>query len=421
MDNIINRREIASGVYFSKITDSRYKFNYIAVNFFRKAEEAHSAEYALVANILPKSCAKYPTISSFQKYCSKLYRASIGATLSNMSDYQKYGMTAYYMDDRFALRNENLTALVTELLIDCIFNPALKDGVFPEETVEIEKGMLTDRIKAAINEKRSYAADKLLENLCEGEPASVKLLGTEEAVKKITPKSAYDAYLNMLNTMHCEIICVGRSNFEDAEKLLKEAFSKLSRNVGFSFVHSYSPFKNEVKEVTERMNVNQSKMAIGFKSHCDDKGAMVLLQKVYGGTTTSKLFTNVREKMSLCYYCSAGYNSTKGLLTVNCGVEKENIEKAKDEIIRQLELIKQGDFTDEEISASELATKNGFNSISDSASGLADFYINRIVLNDIKTPAEVLQTYLGVSRDRIINAAKSVQLDTVYVLTSNEE
>ena len=259
-----------------------------------------------------------------------------------------------------------------------------------------------------------------MKTICKGEPASVCSYGTVEKAKLITPNSAYKAYRRMLETMPCEIICTGCSDFEGVAEKFAAAFEKVGRHDIENTTIALSPVKTQTEEVTERLTVNQSKLVLGFKSHSDDDAALVLLQKIFGGTTSSKLFRNVREKMSLCYYCSAARNDLKGIMLVNSGVENENIEKTKEAVIDQLEEIKNGNFTNEDINFAEMAIKNDFKSVADSAGNVSNWYFDCIRKNDIVTPEEKLGRYLGVSKERIIAAAKSMVLDSVYVLTGNE-
>lgn len=420
MNNIINRRKIADGVYFSSITDKRYKKNLISVAFSTQLSEDTATENVIVPVLLTKCNSKLPTYKAFNNKMSRLYASGIGGTAGRQYDLQTISFGAYYLDDIYALSREKMTGIMTDILIDCLTSPVTENGVFSEKFVEIEKKTVIDNIETAINDKRSYAIERAMKTICKGEPASVCSYGTVEKAKLITPDSAYKAYRRMLETMPCEIICTGCSDFEGVAEKFAAAFEKAGRHDIENTTIALSPVKTQTEEVTERLTVNQSKLVIGFKSHSDDDAALVLLQKIFGGTTSSKLFRNVREKMSLCYYCSAARNDLKGIMLVNSGVENENIEKTKEAVIDQLEEIKNGNFTNEDINFAEMAIKNDFKSVADSAGNVSNWYFDCIRKNDIVTPEEKLGRYLGVSKERIIAAAKSMVLDSVYVLTGNE-
>ena len=420
MNNIINRRKIADGVYFSSITDKRYKKNLISVAFSTQLSEDTATENVIVPVLLTKCNSKLPTYKAFNNKMSRLYASGIGGTAGRQYDLQTISFGAYYLDDIYALSGEKMTGIMTDILIDCLTSPVTENGVFSEKFVELEKKTVIDNIETAINDKRSYAIERSMKTICKGEPASVCSYGTVEKAKLITPDSAYKAYRRMLETMPCEIICTGCSDFDGVAEKFAAAFEKAGRHDIENTTIALSPVKTQTEEVTERLTVNQSKLVLGFKSHSDDDAALVLLQKIFGGTTSSKLFRNVREKMSLCYYCSAARNDLKGIMLVNSGVENENIEKTKEAVIDQLEEIKNGNFTNEDINFAEMAIKNDFKSVADSAGNVSNWYFDCIRKNDIITPEEKLGRYLGVSKERIIAAAKSMVLDSVYVLTGNE-
>ena len=420
MNNIINRRKIADGVYFSSITDKRYKKNLISVAFSTQLSEETATENVIVPLLLTKCNSKLPSYKAFNNKMSRLYASGIGGTTGRQYDLQTISFGAYYLDDVYALAGEKMTEIMTDIFIDCLTSPVTENGVFTAKFVELEKKTAIDNIETAINDKRSYAIERAMKTICKGEPASVCSYGTVEKAKLITPDSAYKAYRRMLETMPCEIICTGCSNFDGVAEKFAAAFEKAGRHDIEPTTIALSPVKTQTEEVTERLTVNQSKLVLGFKSHSDDDAALVLLQKIFGGTTSSKLFQNVREKMSLCYYCSAARNDLKGIMLVNSGVENENIEKTKNAVVDQLEEIKNGNFTDEDINFAEMAIKNDFNSVADSAGNVSNWYFDCIRKNDIVTPEEKLERYLGVSKERIIAAAKSMVLDSVYVLTGNE-
>lgn len=420
MNNIINRRKIADGVYFSSITDKRYKKNLISVAFSTQLSEDTATENVIVPVLLTKCNSKLPTYKAFNNKMSRLYASGIGGTAGRQYDLQTISFGAYYLDDIYALSGEKMTGIMTDILIDCLTSPVTENGVFSEKFVELEKKTVIDNIETAINDKRSYAIERAMKTICKGEPASVCSYGTVEKAKLITSDSAYKAYRRMLETMPCEIICTGCSDFDGVAEKFAAAFEKIGRHDIENTTIALSPVKTQTEEVTERLTVNQSKLVLGFKSHSDDDAALVLLQKIFGGTTSSKLFRNVREKMSLCYYCSAARNDLKGIMLVNSGVENENIKKTKEAVIDQLEEIKNGNFTNEDINFAEMAIKNDFKSVADSAGNVSNWYFDCIRKNDIVTPEEKLGRYLGVSKERIIAAAKSMVLDSVYVLTGNE-
>lgn len=421
MANNFQRHEIGKNIYFSRITDPRFKLNLISVRFLAPVSEEAAPENAVVSRILTKSCRKYPTFAALNNKLSALYAARIDANVSKCGDAQSIGITVSCIDNKYALENEKVNEEATDILISCLFDPLLENGVFPEKTVSLEKQSLIDDIEAELNDKRTYASQKAAEIMYEGEPAAIRPLGSIEQARRITPESAYNAYKRMLNNCRAEIICVGCSDFEGSRKKLTEAFMSLDRKEIFACGSKASPLKDTVAEVTEKLAVTQSKMVLGFKTDCENIPALQMMSAIYGGTTSSKLFLNVREKLSLCYYCWSSINRIKGSMAVTIGVENENIEKAKNEILAQLEAMKNGDFSDEDIEYARMYRKNHLKTFNDSLSSLEAWYFTGIYNDDIKTPEQAITEDDKVTREQIIQAARSVKLDTVYILTSEEE
>jgi len=418
--DLLNRKEIANGVFLSRLTDARFKKNRVSVCFLNQLDRESVSVKAVVPKILTNSCRRYPDLRSLNARLSALYAARLTESDTNMGDTGCVSVEITVVDDRYALDGESILEEGINILLDCVLDPLLENNAaFKPSVVETEKQSVIDLILAELNEKREYAIKRAIEVLCEGEPFACR--ATVEAVGEVTPESAYAAYINMLETSRIEIFCVGCNDFINAEKTLTEAFKPVKR-AGMDDCHSsISRLKAETVTQTDKMDVNQSKMVIGFKTDSGDIDATTLMTKIYGGSATSKLFENVREKMSLCYYCWAKYNYCKGTLIAESGVETANIEKAKSEIMNQLDIIKKGGFTDEEVLHARLSLRNDLKSLNDRLSGIGTWYLIRIYVCDIVTPEAMIERYSSVTRERIIKAAESVKLDTVYILTGEQE
>jgi predicted Zn-dependent peptidase len=322
------------------------------------------------------------------------------------------------VDSVYALEGEDVTGDGVGVLLNCLLDPLLEGGGFKPSVTETEKQSCVDQIEAELNDKRVYAFRRASQIMFEGEPAAVHAHGTVEGVKAVTPESAYKAYQNLLRTARIEIVCVGCNDFISVRNTLSDAFSDIERGETENCRSDPSLLKKEILTREEKIDVSQSKMVLGFKSDCPDSDALTLMAKIYGGSPTSKLFENVREKMSLCYYCWAKFFFNKRIILCECGVEKDNIETAKKEILSQFDLMRSSDFTDEEIGHAALSLQNDLRIFNDSLSGVKAWYLDHIYRCDIITPEQAIERYKQVTRERIVKAAESVSLDTVYILTS---
>jgi predicted Zn-dependent peptidase len=419
--DILNRKEISPGIFLSLITDPRFKQNRVSVSFLTQLDEAKASINAVIPKILTNSCAAYPDLRSLNAKLSELYAAKLSESVGNLSDTQYIEISLKTIDSRYALDGEDVMAEGLSVLMECLFNPLLENGVFNKSVTETEKQACIDAIEAELNDKRLYAVRQATRLLCEGEPSAVFDRGTVEGVSAVTAEAAYEAYRSLLKTARIEIICVGCNDFSHASEIIKQAFNKIERGEMEDCFSEISPAKAEVLTHSEEMEVNQSKMVLGFKSASDDTDALTVMAKIYGGSATSKLFENVRERLSLCYYCWARFYVGKGLMISECGVEKDNIDKARDEIIAQLDLMRASDFSDDELKHALLSLENDLKIVGDNLSGIKTWYLTHIYRCDIISPEEAVERYLKVTRDRIVKAAQSIVLDTIYVLTGGDE
>jgi predicted Zn-dependent peptidase len=426
--DILNRKEIASGVFLSRITDPRFKQNRITVSFLTQLCQDRASVNAVIPKILTNSCRIFPDLRSLNAKLSSLYSARLSGNTGSIGDTQEISISIKTIDSRYALEKEDVMGEAVKILLNCIFDPLLEsEGTqtkalrFKASVTETEKQACIDQIEAELNDKRVYVVRQAIRLLCKGEPSAVFNQGTIEGVTHVTPESAYQAYCQLLKTARIEIICAGCNDFDSVREIMTEAFSKTERGQMEDCHSKPSPIKPELLTHTEEMDVNQSKMVLGFKAEDaktqDDINALALMTKIYGGSATSKLFENVREKMSLCYYCWAKFYVAKGMIISECGVEKDNIEKAKDEIIAQLDLMKNSDFTDVEMNHAVLSMQNDLKIVNDNLSGIKSWYLNQIYRCDIITPEQAIKRYESVTREQIVKAAQSVSLDTVYILT----
>ncbi len=422
MSNVKKREQISDGVYITTIHDKKFNVNTIGIRFISKVDEKKASAYSLVTRVLQTSNSKYTTRTKLTKELARLYGAGISQSVFRLGDSQAFYLGANCVCDRYALENEEITNSVTEILLDCIFSPNLVNGIFNESDFEIIKRELIDNINNKINDKRGYAIDKALETVFENEPAGVPLDGTVEELEKLTCKDAYNEYKEMLRTSRIEITVSGGGDFDETVKLIKSRFEGLERAFTNDEFVLISPVKETTAKVNEKFDVLQCKMVLAFKTDIKDPEQLKLFSLMFGGLPSSKLFMNVREKLSLCYYCSSNIISEKGVMLIDSGVEDSNLSKAKDEILKQLDEMANGNFSDDELNNAKTAVCGSMRSYNDSASGLATWWLTQLcVWNRDFSPEDAIEKYKGITREDIIEAAKSYKLDTVYIMSGDEK
>ncbi len=422
MANSKKREQISDGVYVTTIHDKKFNVNTIGIRFISMVDEKKASAYSLVTRVLQMSNSKYTSRTKLTKELARLYGAGISQGVFRLGDCQAFYLGANCVCDRYALENEEITNSVTEILLDCIFSPSLENGIFNKSNFEIIKRELIENINNKINDKRGYAIDKALETVFKNEPAGIPLDGTVEVLEKLTCEEAYEEYKEMLKTSRIEITVSGGGEFEKTVELIKSRFIDLERDfTSIGFISS-SPVKEKPAEVNERFDVLQCKMVLAFKTEIKDHEQLKLFSLMFGGLPSSKLFMNVREKLSLCYYCSANNISEKGVMLIDSGVESSNLNKAKDEILIQLDEMANGSFSDEELENAKTAVCSSLRSYNDTASGLATWWLTQLcVLNRDFSPEDAIKKFKSITREDIIEAAKSYKLDTIYIMSGNDK
>lgn len=419
----IEQRSVCDGVNFRSIRDSRFKTVRMSIHFFRPLERESASGNAILPFLLTRACKKYPDFTKLNEHLAELYGAELDADVQKLGDTQILSVAVTGLADHYALNGEQISAELSHLLCSMLFEPPFEDGMFPEQGFEQEKRQMMETLDSEFNEKRLYALRRCEEIMCANEPYGIGRYGTKNDIQNLKRESLNEAWLRMIHGSKAEILVLGDCNPEPIYHDFSAAFQNLGRACSDECPNLVRKSVDKPNKVTEKTDVAQSKLVMGFRAGCAEPEkavpAMKLMSALYGGTPNSKLFLNVREKMSLCYYCSSAFNPVKGILTVQSGVEQENIERAETEILSQLEEVKKGNFTDDDLSAAKLSLCNSYHTISDSLDSLEGWYLSKTVSDPGRTPEKEAEMISAVTREELVAAAQQVTLDTVYRLTGN--
>ena len=422
----INRERISDGVYFTQIRDSKFKTNRISVTLVAPLSDKTAASYAILPFILRKGFRACPDPAEFSRLLSSLYGASCDWGVKKAGDDQMLTISISAIDDRFTLNNEKITAEISKILCSLILDPVIEDGCFPTASFETEKQSLIDSIKAELNDKVALASARCQQIMLEGHPAAISRFGSLESAESLDCEEVFDAYNELLKKARIEILFIGSGDSECAKEIFASSFSaSAEREKPFEIGSScFKPFGG-INDEREGFSISQGKLSMGFSCSTvigdEDESAMEVMRIILGGAPFSKLFLNVREKHSLCYYCSATYDRFKGTILINSGIEKENLEKAKTEILRQLEDMQNGEISDTEIENAKKLIANVYTGISDGISKIEAFFLPRLIAGKDTSPEKELSSLCSVTKEDIINAARKVSLNTVYFMSPKEE
>ena len=315
------RADISENIGCSMIIDEKFKTGTLTIRFITDLDGSTAAANSLGVSVLSSSNKKYRSIAALNEKLSMLYGASISSFARKRGDVQILAVAASWLDSRYAIDGEDIDSEMLAIVRDCIFAPNAENGEFDSEAFAITKKDLIDRIDAELNNKRGYAISRASEVAFEGEPAQFSCYGTKESAEAVTSAQAYTAYRKLIENAHVEICYISPRENPGLVKMFRECFGTTERrSVKF---RSISPVKNDVRRVSDTYDVQQCKMVLTFKSDSEDMYAMKMLSTIYGETPVSKLFMNVREKLSLCYYCACRTVGSKGAIMVDSGVERK--------------------------------------------------------------------------------------------------
>lgn len=416
-------QNIAEGIRFCSVKTDKFKTCRVNISLAMPLDKNASAR-AILPFMFSRRCAKYPDYTSLNRVLDELYGAAVSAGVLKRGEAQVISFSMSAIDDRFALDGDKVALECTKLLADMIFDPLTEGESFPEDIIEQEKRLLAEAIENEQNDKRRYAMLRCEQLMFADEAYGINRFGSVEDAKALTSDAVYAAWRDVLEKATVQITMVSSMDPQPIVDLIKEKFSEIERHpveIKTQFVSGLP----KPEYISESMPLKQGKLVMGFRtgmrSEDDMMPAMKVAVDIFGGGTYSKLFSVVREKMSLCYYCSAALFNSKGIVMVQSGIEDANEEKAKNEIINQLRLTAEGEFTDEDFSSSIKSLTDSILGNSDTPEEITAWYASQILRNELKAPETYAKEIANVDRAEVVRAAKTIMLDTIFMLKSSGE
>lgn len=324
------------GVFLTHLYTEKFRTNCLSVSLLCPLNRDEAAKNALLPDVLLRGCRMCPDMGEISAWLDQRYGAGVQAAVRKKGEVQAIGFFMDYIDEKFTDPGDHITEDMCGLLGSFLLEPVLEDGAFRKDYVDGEKVNLINAIMAQINDKRSYAAIRLRQEMFAGEAYGVDKNGTRDQVEAITPESLYAHYQRILESSQIEIVFAGRAELDPLKQALTKALKDLPRGTLVQTQTELGPMAGAVREIQEQMDITQGNLVMGFRTGTTSKNAdypaMLLMNGIFGGGLNSKLFMNVREKLSLCYYASSGLDRFKGIMLVSSGVDTKNYETAKAEI-----------------------------------------------------------------------------------------
>ncbi|MBC8588508.1 EF-P 5-aminopentanol modification-associated protein YfmF [Paratissierella segnis] len=419
MDLKVDKIKLGNGINLNLIYTDKFKSNLLSYYIVRPLNREDVTKNALLPLVLKRGNQKLNTTLEVEQKLDELYGSNLSLTVNKRGEKHVIRFTLEWADGSY-FNDDSYNLKTIDLLNDIVFNPYLENDSFSKEYVRQEKENLKDRIEGKINSKRSYAVDRCIEEMCKSEAFSLYSFGYVEDLPSIDEKNLYEHYKNVINNSPIEIIYVGKydekliSHIKESNKMNRQNIIYLSREkIDYDI--------EEVNVVRERLDVNQGKLVLGYRTGIPFEenlyNGLLIASDILGGGPNSKLFRHVREENSLAYYIGSMVIKYKSILLIDGGIEFENYDKTTKIINEQIEKMRNGDFSDDDIEISKKAIKASTESIKDSTYLISEFFFSQQLSNDFRSLEEVLNDIDNVNREDIIEASRHIALDTIYFMS----
>ena len=418
LDLISQRINIGNGMYLNLIKTNKFKSNLISYYFLRPLSKDEVTKNALLPLVLKRGTEEYDTNLKIQKKLEETYGANLSIAINKRGEKHVLRFTVETVNGDY-IRDKDYIYEVIDLMKAIIFNPVLDKGYFRKDYVEQEKENLRRRIEGRINDKRSYALDRCIEEMCKNEKFSIYPLGNISDLENLNEDILYKHYQDLLRTSPIEIFYVGDYD----EKLVEymKNIGEIERENVLTIPRERIISGVQTKNmVYQDLDVTQGKLVLGFRTGIpyEDRlyNGLLVASDILGGGPNSKLFRNVREKESLAYYITSTILKYKSIMLIDGGIEFSNFDKTIDIIKKELEEMKRGNFTEEDIEISKKSIKSSTESIKDSIFLISEFFFSQRLSDDNRSLEEIIKDIDSVTKEDIIQAISKVILDTIYFM-----
>ncbi len=414
--------EIKKGIKLNILQTNKFKTNLIAIMLTTKLDRENVTKNALIPAVLKRGTKTLKTQEEINKKLEEMYGASLDCGLDKTGDNQVLKFYIESVSDEFLAENsENMLKESLENLLEFVLNPYLENDGFKKEYVEQEKENLKQIIEGKIDNKARYSLDRCIEEMYKNQPYGLYKYGYIDDMASINEKNLYEYYQKLINTCKIDIFVSGIID-EKIEDIVKnnENIKKLQeREPEYNKPEIIAKKSEKENDIQESMEVTQGKLIIGMDLDVDNEDLrydIMIYNSIFGGSANSKLFQNVREKASLAYTASSSYYRFKNNIFINCGIEIKNYEKALEIIKQQIEDMKNGDFTEEEVENAKKGIIASIKTIDDEQDTEITYFFSQDLSKNKCDIEQYMEKISGVTKENVVDIANKVSINTVYFL-----
>ncbi len=427
---IFKKETIAQGIRFYAIDSNKFKASVLTFSLTLPLTPEAVAYDLLLSGLLRRGTVKYPSLSSLNRSLDELYGSYVEVRSSNVGDNISFTVSSEILDNKYVPDGTDTLGGVIEIASELMLHPLFRYDDFPAELFEQERKIVIDTLKSECNNTRAYSVRRCLELLRRGS-SHPTLEQLRSYIENATPADVRDHYIKMISSAPLDVFYVGATPSAIIKKRIIDTFGTHHFTNERKLLPITPTEKREFVSSCEKMPVSQGKLTMGFNcGACVSKDdrlyyTALLLNEIFGGSASSKLFLNVRERMGLCYYCSSSYSIYTGFMTVSSGIDPKKLETVKSAILEQLEQIKLGNISEEELSNAKKSLANAYEQLYDSPLDLQAFYSGRLLFGIGDTVEDCRKIISGIGIEEISALAKQTVLEATFFVegtkTDDEE
>jgi|GEM_PF-2293212 len=408
-----------------KVNDNKFKSIYVSYNFTFETKKDEIPKNVITSLILSKGCNKYKTSKEIEEYLSSLYGTNFDINMEKIGDLYNIEFRLECVNKEFLPNKEDVLKPAIDFLYEILYNPKIENNQFDIVTFEREKSFILDKINKRKDEKLKYAVLKTEEILCEKEPFGTYIYGNIKDAEDVKLEDIANTYIKLIEKSSISIVVSGNLNgYDDIDQYIENVFKNKLEKVILSKELINISYKNrnvneEIKEIKEKTQTNQAVITLGMRVENledDDFYALNIYNSILGGTPSSKLFQNVREKESLAYTAKSRYYRFKGIFVIYAGIEEINYEKAKTVILKQIEEMTNCDISESELNSSKESLISDLLEWNDSKISLAKLAYTNAISEKNLTIDELIDNMKKVQLEDVARVAKKVKVELIYLL-----
>ncbi|MBE6153732.1 MAG: insulinase family protein [Firmicutes bacterium] len=404
------------------IKTDKFKSITIDVNFLRKIKKEEITIRNFLSEILLQSSKNYPTKRLLALKSMELYDSNVRSSNSRIGNFSNLSFNLKFLNDKYT--EDGMFDKTLDFFFDILFNPNVENGRFDEKSFKIVNKLIYNEIKSIKDNLTKYSLIKMLEHMGKNEPYSYRGYGYIEDLEKITPQKLYEYYTGILKSDKVNILIIGDVDTDKVLNIIHDKFkiNTVKKDIGNAMI-THEKVRGRLRKVDDYENIIQSKLNIGFKlkdlSDYELRYVLPIYNEIFGGSPNSKLFQNIREKHSLAYYITSMPNIFDNLLIIYSGINKNSYDKAVDLIKKELNNMKKGKFTDEEINKAKENMLASLETIEDSPARIINMYYARELAGGDEIE-ERIRKVKQVTKEDIIKVATKLKIDTIYLMHGEE-